>query len=270
MKKRITIVLSAVMLWLLTSTQTCVAAAIIGTGERAMSPKMTSQSCGARLGETALGSYAADSMRTGSGADIAILCGGDLVNSLPGGPLTQEDARGVFAQDLEVAVTELTPAQLFDLLEYAVGTAQIDENERLDRSSGSDCFPQISGFSFEFDVSQLPGRRLRRITLADGTRLDREDPGSLTAALPRNMLDGTLGFSMLEGLDCRVIGTQSELLIRHIQEQEQVAIPETGRISMVGAADDTLYSSLHLGTILPYVILLVVLVRLAWRKRKTM
>lgn len=242
--------------------------AAIGTSERAMSPNMTTQSYGARLEETALGCYVADGMRSGCGTDIAIECGGHLVRSLPGGTLTEEDTRAVFAGDLEVAVVELTADQLFDLLEYAVGELQIDEAERLDRESGSDRFPQVSGFSFEFDVSQLPGRRLRRVTLADGTELSRGDPRILTAALPMDMLDGTLGFSMLEGLDCRAAGTQSELLIRHIREEGQVTLPRTGRITMVGSEEDTLFESLNIGYFLPYILLLVVLFRLVWRKRR--
>lgn len=242
--------------------------AVIGTSERAMSPNMTAQSFGARLEETALGNYVADGMRLGCGADIAIECGGHLIKSLPGGTLTEQDARAVFAQDLEVAVVELTPGMLFDLLEYAVGELRIDEAEQLDRNSGSDRFPQISGFSFEFDVSQLPGRRLRWVKLADGSELSREDRHVLTAALPMDMLDGTLDFSMLEGLGFRTAGTQSELLIRRIREQGQVTIPETGRITMVGSAEDTLYESLRIGYVLPYILLLVVLFRLVWRKRR--
>ena len=135
---------------------------VIGSSTGAMSPRVTVRSYGARLQETALGCYVADAMRAGAGTDIAVECGGHLVNSLPGGSLTMEDAEAVFAGDLEVAAVEITAGQLFDLLEYAVGNAEIDEAERLDPESASDRFPQISGFSFEFDVSQLAGRRIRQ------------------------------------------------------------------------------------------------------------
>lgn len=266
--KRLTVILAAVVFGLLCLTEVWAESPAIGTSERAMSPKMTAQSYGARLEETALGNYIADGMRLAGGADIAIECGGHLVKSLPGGTLTEADACAVFSGDLEIAVIELTPDLLFDLLEYAVGEPQIDESERLDRDTGSDRFPQISGFSFEFDVSQLPGRRLRQVKLADGTELSRGDQLTLEAAVPMDMLDGTLGFFMLEGLDYRTIGSQLELLIRHIREEGQVTIPETGRITMVGSAEDTLYESLHIGYFLPYILLLVILFRLIWRKRK--
>ena len=244
---------------------------VIGSSTGAMSPRVTVRSYGARLQETALGCYVADAMRAGAGTDIAVECGGHLVNSLPGGSLTMEDAEAVFAGDLEVAAVEITAGQLFDLLEYAVGNAEIDEAERLDPESASDRFPQISGFSFEFDVSQLAGRRIRQVRMADGTELRREDGGKITAALPVDMLDGSLGFSMLDGLSCRTVGRQSQLLAAHIRSQGTVEIPATGRISMIGSVEKTLYESLHLGTILPYVILVILLFRLPrlskkWRK----
>ena len=182
-----------------------------------------------------------------------------------------EDAEAVFAGDLEVAAVEITAGQLFDLLEYAVGNAEIDEAERLDPESASDCFPQISGFSFEFDVSQLAGQRVRQVRLDDGTGLRREDDRAITAALPVDMLDGSLGFTMLDGLSYRIVGTQSGLLADHIRGQGTVEIPETGRIAMVGSAEGTLYESLRLGTIVPYAILIILLFRLPklvrkWRK----
>ena len=247
--------------------------AVIGISPGAMSPRATVRSYGARLQETALGAYVADSMRAGSGTEIAIECGGHLVDSLPGGSLTRADAKEVFAEDLQVAVVEVTAGQLFDLLEYAVGSAGLDEAERLDEETGSDCFPQISGFSFEFDVSQLAGRRLRWVMLDDGTVLRREDTRGLTAALPMDMLDGTLGFSMLDGMSYRTVGTQSQLLIEYIQGQGTVEILSTGRISMLGSADQTLYETLHVQGFLPYVILLILLFRIPklvreWRTKE--
>lgn len=243
-------------------------AAAIGTSQGAMSPRVTSQSYGARLQEVPLGSYVADGMRSAAGTDIAIECGGHLVKALPGGEVTEEDARAVFAGDLDIAVVELTPAMLFDLLEHAVGYGQINEEEQLDKETGFDGFPQISGFSFEFDVSQLPGRRLRAVTLDDGRELSRGDDLVLTAALPVDMLDGSLGFDMLKGLTYEVIGTQSALLIDHIREQGQITAPARGRITMQGFEQKTIYEKWNVGLYLPYVILLILLFRLPWRNKR--
>ncbi len=242
------------------------AAPAIGTSPRAMSPNPTERSLGARLQETALGSYAADAMRFGAGTDIAIGCGGQLACSLPGGAITAEDARRVFAGDMELVSAELTCPQLFALLEYGVGEARIDESERLDPASGSDWFPQISGFSFTFDVSQAPGRRVRQVTLEGGEPLRREDSRTLTAALPRALLDGAPCCAGLEG---RPAGRQDELLAAHIAAQGTVVIPAEGRITMVGSTEDTLYERLRIEPLLPYLLLVTVLFRLTWRRRRS-
>ena len=244
------------------------AAPVIGSSPRAMSPNPTQQSCGARFQETALGSYVADGMRLAAGTDIAIECGGHLVSSLPGGKITEEDVRRVFAGDVEVVAVELTCRQLFDLLEYGVGAAQIDEAEQLDLSSGSDCFPQISGFTFEFDVSQLPGQRLRRVELDQGGEISREDERLITAAIPEDLLSGALGYAGLTGVGGRTVNRQGALLASHIAGQGQVSIPTGGRITMVGTADNTLYNTFQIGTQLPYILLIAVLFRLAWRKTR--
>ena len=233
-----------------------------------MSPRATSRSYGARLQETALGNFVADGMRSRAGTDIAIECGGHLVKALPGGSITEEDVRAVFAGDVELAAAELTAAQLFDLLEYAVSFAQITESEELDGDTGFDGFPQISGFSFAFDVSQKAGKRVRGVTLADGTALSRESDRRVTAVLPVDMLDGTLGFSMLEGLPYEVVGRQRETLVEYVSAQGEIVIPDTGRVTMLGAAGETLYQTWKVGTWLPYVILLILLVRLPWRGRR--
>ena len=233
-----------------------------------MSPRVTSQSYGARLQETALGDFVADAMRAAAGTDIAIECGGHLVKALPGGSITEEDVRAVFAEDRDVAVAELTAAQLFDLLEYAVSYAQIDDSEQLDKESGFDGFPQVSGFSFAFDVSQKAGKRLRSIVLDDGTELTRDSARVLRAVVPADMLDGSLGFSMPEGLPCEVVGRQVEFLIDYVTARGEIQPPATGRITMLGAEGETLYQSLKVSSWLPYVILIILLFRLPWRSRR--
>ena len=181
-------------------------------------PRVTVRSHGARLQETALGCYVADAMRAGAGTEIAVECGGHLVEQSAGGSLTMEDVEAVFAGDLEVAAVEITAGQLFDLLEYAVGNAESMRPNGWIRNRPATGFPRFPVF-LEFDVSQLAGRRIRQVRMADGTELRREDGGKITAALPVDMLDGSLGFSMLDGLSYRTVGRQSQLLAAHIRSQ---------------------------------------------------
>lgn len=241
---------------------------VLGSSPGAMSPNVTARSYGARLQETALGCYVADSLRAGTGAQLAIVCGGLLAQSLPGGTITAGDVQAVFGADQPVWVVTIQAQTLFQLLEQAVSHAQLGEDELLDPDSAADQFPQISGFSFVFDVSQLPGRRVREIILEDGTALEQTDPRSFTLAVPQDMTDGTLGFSALEGAAGTAAGTLSELLASYIQGQGQVMIPDTGRITMLGSADQTLFEQFHMGTLLPYILLLALLIRLPWRRRR--
>ena len=44
-------------------------------------------------------------------------------------------------------------------MEQAVSGTAIDAAERIDPARGSDAFPQTSGFSFTYDISQVLGRR---------------------------------------------------------------------------------------------------------------
>lgn len=240
----------------------------LGSSTGAMSPNRTTQSYGAQLQETALGCYVADSLRAGTGAQLSIIYGGLLVRSLPGGTITSDDVKAVFQQDQPVLVVTIQAKALFQVLEQAVSYAQLGEDELLDPDSSAEQFPQISGFSFVFDVSQLPGRRVREITLEDGSHLEQTDTRSFTLAVPQNMTDGTLGFSVLEGTTGTAAGTLSELLASYIQDQGQVSIPETGRITMLGSAGQTLFEQLHMSELLPYVLLLVLLIRLPWRRRR--
>ena len=254
---------------LLLLCQPCLAAeAVIGTSTRAMSPNATSQSLGARLEETALGDYVADALRLGIGADIAIVPGGMLTRSLPGGSVTRADAQGIFADDQMVYTVELTEQQLFALLEEGVSTLVLDDAERLEAGSGADAFPQVSGFAFVFDASQKAGKRVRSVTLDDGTALSKGGDRTLTAALPASMLDGSLGFADLKDLAATPVDTASELLCAHIQGQGQVEIPEVGRITRQGTSDQTLYERVHARVWLPYVIVAIVVVRLSLQRHR--
>ena len=241
----------------------------LGTSDRAMSPNATSQSLGARLEETALGDYVADALRLGTGADAALVPGGILARSLPGGDLTAADAAAVFAADQAVYTVELVEGQLFALLEEGVGTLALSEGEKLEPDSGSDGFLQISGLSVTFDASQRSGRRVRSITVDDGTALSKSGVRSFTVAVPASMLDGSLGFEGLMELEAApAAATAAELLCAHIREQGQVEIPEVGRYTRLGTTDQTLYERFHVGSWLPYVVIAIVVVRLSLQRHR--
>lgn len=242
---------------------------VLGVSGGAMSPRRTSVSYGSRVEETALGDFVADALRVETGAAVAVVCGGHLKESLPGGELTKTSVYAVFEEDHTVGVAELPVSLFFEVLEHAVGQTAIDEAERIDPNSGFDGFPQVSGFRFTYDVSQPTGERVREVTLDDGRSLSATDQGTVTLAAPGDLLRGELGFTMLRGTAYSEVGTQAELLAAYIASRPgEISRPDTGRIQVVGTADNSIYRSLGIGKFLPYMILIALLVTLPRQKNR--
>ena len=105
------------------------------------------------------GALTAGAFRQAGQTDVAIACGGHLGNSLPGGTITLADVYQVFAVDGQVVSVTITAGELYHLMEQAVSGTASDAAERIDPARGSDAFPQTSGFSFTYDISQVLGRR---------------------------------------------------------------------------------------------------------------
>lgn len=242
---------------------------VLGVSEGAMSPRRTSVSYGSRVEETAMGSFVADAFRVETGAAVAVVCGGHLKESLPGGELTKTSVYGVFEEDHTVGMAELPVGLFFEVLEHAVGQTAIDEAERIDPNSGFDGFPQVSGFRFTYDASQPAGERVREVTLDDGRSLSATDQGTVTLAAPEDLLRGELGFTMLRGTTYSEVGTEAELLAAYIASWPgEITRPDIGRIQVVGTADNSIYRNLGLGNFLPYIILIALLVTLPRQKNR--
>lgn len=242
------------------------AAVVVAVSEGAMTPRATTQSYGARVTETALGDLTADAFRQAGQTDVAIACGGHLGNSLPGGTITLADVYQVFAVDGQVVSVTITAGELYDLMEQTVSGTAIDGAERIDPARGSDAFPQASGFSFTYDISQVPGRRMVEIRLEDGTELDPAEKRTLTLAAPAELLGGTLGVTLPGGGQQTVLGREAELTAAYLAGQVgTVARPRLGRMTVIGTADHSLYRSWNVDRCLPYLLLACLLVALLTR-----
>ncbi len=145
--------------------------------------------------ESQLGRAAADAVRLVAGSDIAIVNGGDLGSNLRGGDVTWAQICSAFPAERALALAQVTPRQLREILEAAVSHVVVDESERIDHEKSSNgAYPQISGFTFTYDMSCLPGERVQSIRL-DGTELELEDDAMLlTLAATEHMLSG--GYDM--------------------------------------------------------------------------
>ncbi len=118
-----------------------------------------------RRRETELGNFIADCVAEASGAPIAVVNGGGIRASFYEGVVYGGDTAVVCPYDNQVVVLEMDGQTLWDMLENSVATCT-DEFP-------SGRFLQISGIHYTFDSGKPVGSRLVRVTLPDGTDLDR-------------------------------------------------------------------------------------------------
>lgn len=209
--------------------------------------------------ECSLGAAAADAARAAAGTDLALINSGDLYRNLLAGECTWEDVQSSFSQDRPLAKTSVTPAQLFELLEISVSHQVLDEEFHIEVAASSfEGFLQVSGFTFQYDMSAHAGERIYSVFLEDGTRLDPEDTETvLTLAAPAYMLSGGYGYPALPGEELGL--TMAEALAEYIaagQLTSQYA-PE-GRIEALGTADSTIVN--RCPVLVTICILLVILI----------
>ena len=189
---------------------------------------------GCNTSEMALCDVIADATRASGGTELAIINGGDVIHNLDGGETTWGDIRFLFSEDRALGVTEITGAELLELLEHGVSHATVDmSTETLDlEASAFDGFPQISGFSFSYDPSAPEGLRIVSMELDGGKNITSDMTLRLTA--PIFMLEGGYGYPALEYQPMDV--TLSEAMGRYYGGE---TLPEfrTGRITCIGMSD---------------------------------
>ena len=156
-----------------------------------------------RSGQTPMGDFAADALRTRYGTDLVIINGGGIRDTLPAsgynpltpglrrpgpgtsGPydVTLGDVNAVLPFGNNAATTTMTGAQLWQAMESGVAGYPADGR-----------FPQISGFRFTFDPSQPVGSRVQSVTRPDGTPIAR-DSTRFTVTTLDYMLYGGDGYT---------------------------------------------------------------------------
>lgn len=195
-----------------------------------------------------LGSVAADALRAFAGTDIALVNTGDLQNDLNAGIVTAEDVRRVFREDKELARAQISPVQLYGILEHAVGQLQVDPatEKIMDQTAVFDGFCQVSGFRFQYDASADPGKRVLSVTLDDGRELSPEDTESrLSLCASAYMLAGGYGFGPVEHESLG--STMSEALGAYVAAHSSLPEPGKARIQVLGARQNTIVGFLPRG-----------------------
>lgn len=149
---------------------------------------------GASCSESTLGDLLADAVLEETGAQIAVLPAGVMTGTLEKGAVFQSDLERVIPENAELVTARLTAAELAALLEQGVSKLSRNESEQIDPASAWDGFPQVSGFSWEYDVSAPEGKRLQYISY-DGQELDLTDrQTTYTVVSVPALFDGSLGY----------------------------------------------------------------------------
>ncbi len=101
--------------------------------------------------ETAIGDFCADAYRAISGADIAIVNGGAIRDSIPEGDITFADVIRVFPFGNYATMLEVTGQQILDALELSAKNVQAETSD-LDGAVGEfGGFLQVSGLRYSID-----------------------------------------------------------------------------------------------------------------------
>ena len=114
-----------------------------------------------RVHETVLGDFLADTMLLATGADVAVINGGAVRNTISVGEIIAGDVYSAYAFESQVLTKEVTGEQLRLLLEVWLSG--------LPSASGG--FAQVSGMTVMYDSSATAGHRVESV-MVNGTPLD--------------------------------------------------------------------------------------------------
>ena len=172
-----------------------------------------------RLTETSLGDAVADAMALAAKKRfgdqglpiIAMQNGGGIRTRLCRGNITRENSIRVLPFDNKLYFARITPAVLYKAMENGVSRilGQDPYTGRLQGAAGR--FPQISGFTLDYDPDAPGGQRVRAITLeGEETPLDPQDRTRvIVIALDEAKIIGGDDYTML--MDLEDLGETSEL-----------------------------------------------------------
>lgn len=210
--------------------------------------------------ETTLGMAAADALCYVSGAEIAIVNGGDLSSGLNDGEQTYGAVRAAFAEDREVAVAQVTPKELCAMLEAGVSHIVVDPDTSLIKreQSSFEGFPQVSGFWFQYDAAGPAGERIMYVRLEGEGELDlTDDTRRITIAATADLFSGAYDFPQTE--NASPLGmTLSEALAEYIASGEGSDMGTGDHMTVAGSRDESLLSLLP-EWLLPVVVLVLII-----------
>jgi 5'-nucleotidase / UDP-sugar diphosphatase len=169
-----------------------------------------------RYEETALGNLVADIMRDHTGTQMALINAGAMRTSIKPGPVTVEDIFKTVPFANELAVMELTGAEIEQVLHRAVS------GSREDKDGG---FLQVSGLTFE-----VRGRSVVNVHVGQN-RQPLQPQTVYSVAIPDFLAMGGDNYTVLKGKPYTKTGLPlRELVVDTIRRRGVIAAKEEGRI----------------------------------------
>ena len=125
-------------------------------GERVGETEVDLDGENVRRTETNLGDLIADIMRQVSGADVAIVNGGDIRTSIKRGEIKVKDVYSVLPFNDYIVAIKLTGRELKEALEHGVSAREKEDGR----------FPQVSGLIFTYSPSAQIGSRVTEVIVS--------------------------------------------------------------------------------------------------------
>lgn len=250
-------------LWLLTMTALTSGEVV---GALSSAPQPLAKSAPLRE-ECELGSTVADALKAATGADAALVTGGDLVGDLAEGLVRQADIAQVFAADEPLAVAMLTPAALWEMLEWSVHAIVVDPDTETVVAEASDFggFCHVSGLKLVYDASALAGERVQSITLDDGRKLDKMDGNTvLRVCAAESLFAGAYDYpvhpaEIANDTLCSALGA-------YVAAHRTLPVSDAVRIVALGARENALSGLIPRWALLAGAAVLIVLIAVPGRK----
>lgn len=177
-----------------------------------------------RFKETNLADLLADAMRELGNADIALMNGGGIRESIPEGDISLYKIGKVLPFTNSLVTIELTGDKIYKAIERGL--------MQYPNSGSNGAFLQVSGIKFSFDASKPAGKRVVSIKTLDGKELDKNK--TYKVATNDYLYNG--GDNYEELVDARLLHKGEllkDVLAKYIKEKGTVAPKEEGRISVV-------------------------------------
>ena len=178
-----------------------------------------------RAEECLSGDIAADALLAlpGRKIDVALINGGALRNSLPGGPVTMGDVLAAFPFTNYAAAADMPGRVLLAALEHGVSDYGRDKGR----------FLQVAGLAYAFDPARPAGQRVISVRIADAHgELRPLDPNAAYRVASIDYLaGGGDGFTMFESLTWQDTGLLlSNVVSGHLRKNTPLAPRLQGRI----------------------------------------